>query len=177
MSAQEARDRLAEAEPLLNAPIIADVGVPGVTVVHFPTEYTTNDGLPVDGRWSPTWTATNLQLSRARFRTLHAAANYALRVRAIEGALAAIEAQASGGPKITKALTEQLRHAEAHAHEVDAVYPVRSVIPMQNGPSLVYDSGNLRRYLSNAPSLKWIESEAGLACDVCGEPPVVEYDR
>ena len=161
----------AEAEPLLDDRTVVDIGIPGLTLVHFPTGYMRDSGLPCDGAWSVTWSATDHALAQSNFRTLHAAAHYALRLQRLPEVLEAIAAAAGGGPRVSKGLTKAVRHAEAHAHECDAAYPPGNLIVMGNGPSIVDEDGTTRQFMSRAPLVEWKHEDGLLRCAQCGDPP------
>lgn len=159
-----------DTKPLLSERTVVDIGIPGVTLVHFPRVMILPSGLPSDGNWSVTCAEKDLALQRCAFRCFHAAAHFALRLQAIPGALEQIALVASGG-EIPPELPKAVRHAEAHAHECDGAYPAGSLIYMENGPSIVDDDGVTRRYMSQAPFVEWEkDGDGNLRCKECGDP-------
>lgn len=168
----------ATAKELLAERTVVDIGVEGIALIHFPDKYAANSGLPVDGSWSVTWTSNDTRLHRAPFRTLHAAAHYAFRVSRLPGALDTFKAIERKEEKLTAELAKKLNHAEAHAHETDAVYPAGTLIPMENGPSIVDDDGLTRQWINQAPFLTMVENSAGdKVCEHCGELPVMIWEQ
>lgn len=151
-------------------------GIPGIDLVHL-LEFTPSDGLPLDGVWSVTLADKDAAMQRCHFRTIHAAAHYALRI-------ANMADWSLGHDAITAELTGErggelqtaMRHAEAHAHEVDAAYPVGTWIAMEGGPSILDDDGATRQYMRGQPSIEWIKDQDNQhVCKVCGAAPKVVY--
>lgn len=148
-------------------------GVPGLVLVHG-LVWTAKNGLAVDGSWSVTMEAGNVATQRCRFRTLHAAMHYAQRLAPLAdwtGDVRALLKTDEG-----QALKLALAHAEAHAHEVDAVYPPGNVIPSENGPSIVDHDGSTRRFMLNAPSIDWTAGAGSPRCTDCGDEPILWFD-
>lgn len=150
-----------------------DSGVPGLALTHHVTECLPDaDGVPSNGLWHVTHIASDRTVERCQigFRTLHAAAHLAQRLAALRDWTVPANQIAFEG------LLPEVRHAEAHAHEIDAAWPVGGVIPFSNGPSVVDDDGDLRRFIAQAPSIDWDKADDGtLTCSVCGALPARGY--
>lgn len=181
----ESQGKMAEnVKPCMDNSIQVDIGIDGIVLEHFPREYLLDTGMPSDGHWSVTWlevawSEQTIGLQRTTFRTLHAAAHYAFRIQRIAGALEAIVAYAAdkeaGQP--TQELQEAMYHAEAHAHECDAAYPAGNVIRMENGPSIIDDTGKDRLFMMQAPFLEQDKDEEGRpVCKECREALATDYD-
>lgn len=153
-------------------------GVAGLDLVHFLT-WTADDLLPFDGEWSVTLSERDVAAQRCRFRTLHSAAHYALRIKDLADWTLPYEqiGERLKDGESGRALREAMRHAEAHAHEVDAVRPAGAWIPMEGGPSILDDDGVTRQFMSGMPSIEWTKDEEGAhRCSVCGDHPKIVFD-
>lgn len=161
----------------LQEPTIVPSGIPGIDLVHMP-EWFTESQLPSDGHWSVTLSERNVAMQRCQigFRSLHAAAHYALRIRDMADwslSFAELSERMKGDAELSKAM----RHAEAHAHEIDAAWPANSWMPFSNGPSILDDSGETHKFIAQAPYLEWTKDDEGKRiCSECGMPPVVNYE-
>jgi hypothetical protein len=174
-SAEEAEDRERFlARVLLPEPIAVPSGVDGLELVHF-MEWTQEDARPSDGHWSVTLAGRNIAVQRCKFRTLHSAANYAERIKDFVDWTGPHDEWTKGEQGIE--FSKKLSHAEAHAHEIDAVYPPGNWVPFSNGPAILDDDGTTRQFLSQAPSLDWTKDDEGThRCTECGELPVLRME-
>lgn len=161
-----------ELAPVFPVRVSIESGVPGLELVHF-LIWTTEDALPFDGSWSVTIASVDTAVQRCRFRSLHSAAHFAARIAPMCDWTLPYEdvrTWASDGEA-----GKAVRHAEAHAHEVDAVWPVGSVIAMSNGPSLIDMTGITRAF--GRPSIDWKRDDEGdWRCEVCGESPSIIFE-
>jgi len=167
-----------EVEPLFTDRTVVDIGIPNITFVHFPLTYKTNSGFLIDGEWSTTWTSKDIGIQQCRFRSLHAAIHYAQRIQAIPGALEACEKMADKieGYVVPDEIRKAMLHAEAHAHECDAAWPAGNLIPFDNGPSIIDDTGTDRKFLSQAPTVYIEKNEDGLrVCKECGDDSAYDW--
>lgn len=152
-------------------------GVPGIDLVHVP-EWFTDSNLPSDGHWSVTLSARNVGMQRCAigFRSFHAAAHYAYRICDLADwslTFDELNAQMKADPELPKAM----RHAEAHAHEIDSTWPAGSVIPFSNGPSIIEEGDSMHKFLAHAPSLDWTKDDEGhRVCLECGATPVISFE-
>jgi hypothetical protein len=118
---------------------------------------------------------------RCEFRTFHSAANYAYRLRDIDGCLTAINGAAGTINDEVKAtlpedILKLMYHAEAHAHECDAAYPAGTMIEMGNGPNIIDETGNMRAFMSQAPQLQTARDVYGrTVCKECNEETVHQF--
>jgi hypothetical protein len=161
-------------DPMVAIRIDIPSGVDGLTLVHFVQEVTIPERLPLVGEWSVTMTG-DFGVQRCTFMTLHAAAHYAQRL----ASLADWTSPPSDLQQLVRddnGLSDAMKHAEAHAHEIDAVNPPGSIIGMSNGPSIVDQTGTLRKAMSHAPSIEWDDSgDSPPRCKTCGDAARVEF--
>lgn len=164
--------------PFIPERIELESGVPGLWLVHFVNEILTDSGAPIDGRWTVTHGDSDMAIQSCGigFRTLHAAAHFAKRLEPlIDWTVSADELKKRAAER--GEFSKGIRHAEGHAHEVDATWPAGAVIPFSNGPSIVDDTGDHRKFMAQAPMLDFEkDTEGGRVCAVCGDPAVVLYE-
>lgn len=148
-------------------------GADGLALTHHVTTYDPETDVPTDGEWAVTHEPSDKTVNRCNFRTLHAAANMALRIAPMADWQAAEETLHGQIDSVA------IRHAEAHAHEIDATYPAGNVFTANglDDVAMVDEDGTLRRYLSQAPEVQWTKNDDGQrVCASCGEPPMLTFE-